>query len=147
MDVMSLRRGLMAQMEKGGSIFDEFLEIVDAVTPESEVYEIEFHFDLIPGIYFISANPPVTRQVAALQSQAQSFCGGTFQLRGIENGSITVATSVSLTYLKQPSATQEVDYWTSNCTLTNSGIIYAATANRFPLIAGYTYYLFRAKGI
>ena len=147
MDMMSLRRVLMAQMA-GGSILDSLLEIVDAVTPTVASNTITFNAPADEGGYVIVGNPPGTPAVAAAQTQAQIPSITHFRIVGISTKSVGALST--LTIRKTPTASTAVDYWSPSVTIGNGTIsVQLATGGgaSYCWLTNCTYYLLKVKGM
>lgn len=129
-------------------ILDNLLEIVTAVTPTQDTQNLTFPCnDVIPGKYIIASNPPGTRAFAAQQTRSQTISIVTFGVRGISGGTVWISGDTTLCYRKNPTATQEIDWWDVRGTIDENGITINPTYNgNFPFLAGVTYYLLRVKG-
>ena len=127
-------------------ILDNLLEVVSSVTPERDVMSARFSLDRkSTGRYIIVSNPPGTRTFANQQTRNETINMVTFELRGVSDGVISTPAGVTTCFIKNPS-TQEVDWWTASYNLTEDGITITPAGQRYPFLAGVTYYLLRVKG-
>ena len=142
MDMMEVRRRVMLSMGKT-SILDELFEVVDSVTPTEYVYELTFQCDNREGTYVLIAHP-TGLSVAAQGSKAQLFESMYFQIRGRETKALS--TGASHYYLKTPTSSVDMDYWSTSGTLgDNTVTLKGVSNNNFGFESGLTYYLLRVK--
>lgn len=141
MDLMSIRRGLMAQMASGG-ILGKLLEIVDAYTPsESGTYEHTFSYDGIRGAYIIITDPQGNIENAINSSIALvSMC------YFMVYGSYTIRQPYTITYRSNLASSGYADYWTPTVSATADSItVRFASGTQIAYEANKTYYLVRVK--
>lgn len=127
------------------SIMDSLLEIVSSVTPEQNAYSLEFPCDKKTGTYIIVSDPPGTREFASQQRLAQTLNMVQFDIRGVP-GALQSYDARSICYNKNPTSSNETDWWAAKINLGENSITVNPTSGRYPFLAGVTYYLLRVKG-
>ena len=127
------------------SIMDNLLEIVSSVTPNENKDSLEFPCDKKTGMYIIVSDPPGTREFASQQRLAETLNMVQFDIRGVP-GALQSYDAKSICYHKNPSSSNETDWWTAKINLGENSITVNPTSGRYPFLAGVTYYLLRVKG-
>ena len=126
-------------------ILDSLLEIVSSVTPEQNAYSFEFPCDKKTGTYIIVSDPPGTREFASQQRLDETLNMTQFDIRGVP-GALQSYDAKSICYHKNPSSSNETDWWTAKINLGENSVTVNPTSGRYPFLAGVTYYLLRVKG-
>ena len=126
-------------------ILDSLLEIVSSVTPEQNAYSFEFPCDKKTGTYIIVSDPPGTREFASQQRLDETLNMTQFDIRGVP-GALQSYDARSICYRKNPSSSNETDWWTAKINLGENSVTVNLTSGRYPFLAGVTYYLIRVKG-
>ena len=128
------------------SIMDNLLEVVSSVTPEQDAQTLEFPCDKKTGMYFIVSNPPGTRAFAAQQSWSQTINATVFEIRGSAEGGVWTQGIETMCFRRKTESGHEVDWWSVGTSKTENGVRISPTSERYPFLAGVTYYLLRVKG-
>ena len=126
-------------------ILDSLLEIVSSVTPEQNAYSFEFPCDKKTGTYIIVSDPPGTREFASQQRLAETLNMTQFDIRGVP-GALQSYDARSICYHKNPSSSNETNWWAAKINLGENSVTVNPTSGRYPFLAGVTYYLLRVKG-
>ena len=131
----------------GGSdnVFNKLFVFFDSVTLQEESYTITFRCVPHPTTYLIVTDPPGTKEFAAESTKGQTLNIAYIFFRGVE-GNIALQSRSCFAYRKTPTATENMDWWTSDVFIGDGTITVDLFAGRYKLNAGVTYYLIKVKG-
>lgn len=129
----------------GDNTFSKLFEIVDSVTLQEESYTVTFRCVPHPATYLIVSDPPGTKEFAAESKNGQTLNIAYVMFRGVEGNSAPLSKNC-FAYRKTPTATESMDWWTSNVFIGDGTITVDLFAGKYKLNAGVTYYLIKVKG-
>ena len=129
----------------GDNVFSNLFEIIDSVTLQEESNTLTFRCVPRPTAYLIVTDPPGTKEFAAESKNGQTLNIAFVIFRGVE-GNVMLQSRVCFAYRKTPTATESIDWWTSDVFIGDGTITVDLFAGRYKLNAGATYYLIKAKG-
>lgn len=134
------------QMAGNASVLESLLEIVDSVQPSENVDTIDFSWDGKEGAYIVVSIPVGTSAVAAEQTGIQTMQMIYFSVTG--KTAPVIRSPYTIMSRKTPIQTTDIDYWAPVVTPGDGTISVKMISNgSYGYIAGFTYYLMRAKGI